>query len=124
MQLFHPTVSLHGGILHEKPRRTWTLLTNHAHVLLCIAADPDVRIRDIATQVGITERAAHRIVSDLAQEGYISATKVGRRNTYEVHATLRFRHPLLKDRRVGEILHLLASPANTGDPNKGRAGSS
>ena len=85
-------------------------MTNHAHVLLCIAANPDVRIRDIAEQVGITERAAHRIVTDLAAEGYISTTKVGRRNNYQVNEGLKFRHPLLRDHKVGEMMKVLVAP--------------
>jgi predicted ArsR family transcriptional regulator len=89
------------------PSRRWTFLTNHAHVLLCIAANPDARIRDIAEQVGITERAAHRIVTDLGKEGYISATKVGRRNTYQVHAGESFRHPMLREHEIGELVDLL-----------------
>jgi len=66
------------------PEPTWTFLTNHAHVLLAIAAEPQIRIRDIAVQVGITERAAHRIVADLEGAGYLKVTKVGRRNEYSV----------------------------------------
>ena len=73
----------------------WTFLTNHAHVLLCIAADPTIRVREVAALVGITERAAQRIVADLEAEGYISHERVGRRNRYEVHPTLPLRHPLL-----------------------------
>lgn len=96
--------------MSDSPSRRWTFLTNHGHVLLAIAADPEVRIRDIAEQVGITERAAHRIVTDLAKEGYISTTKVGRRNTYKVDPSMRFRHPLLRDHEVGEMMAVLARP--------------
>jgi len=73
---------------------TWTFLTNHAHVLVCIARDPDVRLRDVAAAVGITERATQRIVADLADAGYVSRTRVGRRNRYVVDLALPFRHPI------------------------------
>jgi DNA-binding Lrp family transcriptional regulator len=72
----------------------WTFLTNHAHVLLCIAADPSIRIREIAALVGITERAAQRIVAELESEGYVSHRRVGRRNQYEVYGDQPLRHPL------------------------------
>ena len=94
-----------------RPERRWTFLTNHAHVLLCIANDREARIRDIAEQVGITERAAHRIVSDLIDEGYLSATRVGRRNSYEIHPTVRMRHPLLREHEIAELVSLLGNNA-------------
>lgn len=96
------------------PVRSWTFLTNHAHVLLSIAADPDIRIRDIAEQVGITERAAHRIVSDLTREGYISASRIGRRNSYGVNGSLPLRHPLLRDHQIGELTTVLLGPPRHG----------
>src|SRR5436305_14675579 len=68
-----------------EPQPTWVFLSNHAHVLLCIARDPDTRTRDIAERVGITERAARRIVSDLISEGYPTRTKIGRRKHYAIH---------------------------------------
>jgi len=86
---------------------TWTFLTNHAHVLVCIAEDPDTRLRDIATRVGITERAAQAIVSDLEAGGYLTRTRIGRRNTYEIHPDLPFRHVIEHDHQVGELLGLL-----------------
>jgi DNA-binding Lrp family transcriptional regulator len=87
----------------------WSFLTNHAHVLLCIAHDPAIRLRDIAEAVGITERAAHRIVAELVEEGYVSRERRGRRNYYEVHPEqpLRHptpRHPLMRDRTIAEVL--------------------
>lgn len=91
----------------DAPARRWTFLTNHAHVLLCISESPDIRIRDIAERVGITERAAHRIVADLVAEGYISATKVGRRNRYTIDSARGFRHPMLKDHPVSRIVDVL-----------------
>ena len=86
---------------------SWTFLTNHAHVLICIAEQPDVRIRDIAVRVGITERAAQRIVADLAEAGYVVRKRVGRRNEYEVNKDVPLRHPQQADRSVGAIVRAL-----------------
>jgi DNA-binding IscR family transcriptional regulator len=86
----------------------WTFLTNHAHVLLCVARDPDARLRDIADAVGITERAAQRIVADLAEAGYLERTKQGRRNSYHLRPDLPLRHPLEQEHAIGEILRVLA----------------
>ena len=88
-------------------RSTWTFLTNHAHVLLCIAADPEVRLRDVATKVGITERSAQIILGDLVDAGYVTRTRVGRRNRYEVHDDLPLRHPLEAEHLIGELLRTL-----------------
>lgn len=85
----------------------WTFLTNHAHVLLCVAQDPDIRLRDVAEKVRITERAAQRIVADLEAEGYVSTERIGRRNRYVVHSELPLRHPLEEHRSVGLLLKLL-----------------
>jgi hypothetical protein len=82
----------------------WTFLTNHAHVLVCLAEEPDVRGRDIATRVGITERAAQAIVADLVAEGYVTRSREGRRNRYLVHPDAPLRHPLEHDHTVGELL--------------------
>ncbi|WP_255566594.1 winged helix-turn-helix domain-containing protein [Iamia sp. SCSIO 61187] len=84
--------------------RGWTFLTNHAHVLVCIAEEPDVRGRDIAARVGITERAAQSIVSDLVGDGYVTRRKEGRRNHYEVNPEAPLRHPLEQDHTIGELL--------------------
>jgi predicted transcriptional regulator len=88
----------------------WTFLTNHSHVLLCIAADPGIRGRDIAERVGITERSAQSIVSDLVEAGYLTREKVGRRNHYQVHPDLPLRHPIEQDHQVTELLRLVKSP--------------
>ena len=88
----------------EDRRGSWTFLTNHAHVLVCIAEDPDIRGRDIATRVGITERAAQAIVADLVAEGYVTRTKHGRRNRYGVNADAPLRHPLEHDHTIGDLL--------------------
>lgn len=85
----------------------WTFLTNHAHVLLCIARDPGTRLRDVAERVGITERAAQRIVADLAAAGYLTATREGRRNRYELNPSLPLRHPLERGHQIGDILAVL-----------------
>ena len=86
---------------------SWRFVTNHAHVLTCIAADPTARLRDIAAAVGITERTAAQIVSDLERAGYVTRTRVGRRNQYEVHADLPLRHPHHRHRTVGELIRFL-----------------
>ncbi len=87
----------------------WTFLTNHGHVLVCIASDPEMLLKDVAGKVGITERAAQRIAADLIAEGYLTATKVGRRNRYTVNGDLPFRHPLERSSAVGSLLSLLGS---------------
>mgnify|MGYP001546610912 FL=1 len=87
---------------------SWTFLTNHSHVLLCIEENPDVLMREVAAQVVITERAAQRIVSELEDAGYLSHEKVGRRNRYEVHRDLPLRHPLEDHLEIGALLRILA----------------
>ena len=89
----------------------WTFLTNHAHVLLLISRDPDIRVRELAERVGITERAAHRIVGDLVEAGYLSRARVGRRNHYVVHPERPLRHPIERAHQVGELLEVLGGPA-------------
>lgn len=86
----------------------WTFLTNHAHVLLCIAADPEVRLRDVATSVGITERATQRIVMELEEDGYLDRERVGRRNRYRLHTEQPLRHPMDRPLRVRELITLLS----------------
>ena len=93
-----------------RPTGTWAFLTNHAHVLLCVARDPQSRARDIAEQVGITERATQRILANLIADGYVTRTKVGRRNHYEVKPDLPLRHPLVQEREVGDLLAVLLTP--------------
>ena len=89
----------------------WTFLSNHGRVLLVIAADPDVRLRDVAESVGITERAVQMIVADLEAAGYVARERVGRRNHYAVNSSMHFRHPHEADHRVGELLDLFAGSA-------------
>jgi hypothetical protein len=85
----------------------WTFLTNHGHVLLLLSRTPDLRLRDIAERVGITERATQRIVAELVVAGYLTRTRNGRRNRYAVHAGRPFRHPVEGDHRIGELLEVL-----------------
>jgi predicted ArsR family transcriptional regulator len=90
-----------------RPAGTWGFLTNHAHVLVCIARDSQIRARDLAEQVGITERAAQRILADLIADGYVTRTKVGRRNHYDMNHGGHLRHPLFRDRSVGPLIEAL-----------------
>jgi DNA-binding MarR family transcriptional regulator len=90
-----------------RPTSSWGFLTNHAHVLLCIARDPESRARDIADQVGITERAAQRILADLIADGYATRAKVGRRNHYEINRHGQLRHPVFRDLSIGPLIEVL-----------------
>lgn len=92
------------------PASGWTFLTNHARVLTCVAHDPGIRLRDIGDQIGITERAVHRIVTELAAAGYITRERVGRRNHYTVNPTL----PAQDVPRVLEVRALLGILADPG----------
>lgn len=86
---------------------TWTYLTNHFHVLLVLYKDPDARIRDMADQVGITERAVQKILAELTETKVISSEKVGRRNTYTIDESVHLKHPLENKHSVGELLKIL-----------------
>ena len=88
---------------------TWTFLTNHAHVLVCIAQEPDMRGRDIASRVGITERAAQSIIADLVGAGYVIRTRQGRRNHYALRSDLPLRHVLERVHTIGDLLSALGS---------------
>ena len=92
---------------HDDPERGWRFVTNHTQVLLCIARDPGVRLREIADSVGITERAAQRIVADLIESGYVERDRVGRRNRYRVNPEIAMRHPAQDGHDIGELLQLL-----------------
>lgn len=87
---------------------TWTFLTNHAHVLLCVWEDSEARVRDIATRVGITERAVQRILQELESDQYLIRERVGRRNRYRVRGDRPFRHPVEDHRPVSLLLDLIA----------------
>lgn len=85
----------------------WTFITNHARVLLCIAQNPDARLRDIAAQIDITERATQRIVGELVDAGYVTRKRVGRRNQYKVHEKRPMRAPEARETEIGEVLQIL-----------------
>lgn len=85
----------------------WTYLTNHSHVLICIAERPNARLRDIATRVGITERAVQMILSDLEQAGVVEKRREGRRNRYVVHPDHALRHPVEQHRTVQDLLRII-----------------
>lgn len=94
---------------------TWTFLTNHSHVLLCIAEEPEARMRDVAERVGITERAVQRIIDDLAEAGYLLVQREGRRNRYQVVENLPLRHPVEEHCKVAGLIGLvLKHPAAKG----------
>ena len=90
-------------------RRTWTFLTNHARVLILIAETPNIRLRDVAVRIGITERAAQRIVGDLEADGYLSHEKEGRRNRYNLHPDAHLRHPLGHEIQIGQLVEFISS---------------
>jgi predicted transcriptional regulator len=92
------------------PEKHWRFVTNHTQVLLSIASKGDVRLRDIAVTVGITERAAQRILADLVEAGYVTRERIGRRNHYEVNPEAKMRHPSQRDQEVGGLLELLRLP--------------
>src|SRR5581483_5564086 len=87
--------------------KPWTFVTSHTQVLLCVAQDPEARLRDVADKVGITERAAQRIVADLVESGYVERTRVGRRNRYRINPTIEMRHQLQRGLEIGALLELL-----------------
>ena len=94
--------------------RSWSFLTNHARVLVAIAHDPDIRLREIGDTVGITERAAHRIVDELAAAGYVARERTGRRNHYTIQSDLPLPDPLARGQRVGDLLTILVGPTSPG----------
>ena len=89
----------------KKP--AWTFLTNHSHVLLCVARDPQARLRDLAHQVGITERAVQRIIFELEEAGYLTHEREGRRNIYHLRPQLPLRHPVERKNKVAMLLALV-----------------
>jgi predicted transcriptional regulator len=88
--------------------RTWTFLTNHAQVLLCLAETPDIRLRDVAERVGITERATQRILAELIDGGYVKAERIGRRNRYTVVRQHAMRHSAQLGHEIGTLLEALS----------------
>jgi predicted transcriptional regulator len=87
--------------------KTWTFLTNHAQVLLCVSRSPDIRMRDVAEHVGITERATQRILAELVDAGYVKVERIGRRNHYTVDRTHAMRHSAQLGHEVGALLEAL-----------------
>jgi DNA-binding Lrp family transcriptional regulator len=85
----------------------WTFLSNHTHVLVCLASDGDQTLREVAAKVGVTERAVQRIVAELEQAGVLQRTRDGRRNTYAIDADVPLRHPLESHCRIGDLLELV-----------------
>jgi DeoR/GlpR family transcriptional regulator of sugar metabolism len=99
-----------SGILYpmvEDSKRAWTFLTRHAQILVVIANDPGLRLRDIGDRVGITERAAHRIVSELAEAEYITRTRKGTRNSYTINTAAPLPDPVARQQNVGQLLAVL-----------------
>lgn len=92
------------------PVNTWHFVTNHTQVLLCIATNPEIRMRDVATRVGITERASQRIVADLVAAGYVTRQRHGRRNHYAINREKEMRHPAQFGYEIGPLLDLLNRP--------------
>ncbi len=90
----------------QSPATGWRFLTNHGHVLIYLSRHPDARIRDVADAVGITERSTQAILAELESDGYVTKIKVGRRNRYQLHAGLGFRHPQEADHPIGELLRI------------------
>ncbi len=96
----------------DAPPAEWTFLTNHSHVLICLHRDPHMRLRDVADEVGITERAVQRIVLDLEAAGVVTRKRHGRRNAYHINTNQPLRHPLEGHCRVADLLAMV-----NGDPN-------
>ena len=98
---------LNLSCMSSPENKPWRFLSNHTQVLLCISQDPDARLREIAQTVEITERAAHRIITDLIDAGYVERLRVGRRNRYLVNPAVAMRHPAQHGQEVGALLKLL-----------------
>ena len=91
----------------EKKSSNWTFLTNHSHVLLCLAKDSSMRIRDLALEVGITERAVQRIIAELLEEGYIDKEKEGRRNIYKICENRPLKHKIEWHKNTSDLIKLI-----------------
>jgi len=102
-----------SGIVLRMSTRSWTFLSNHAHLLLAIGQDPTARVRDLADRVGITERSAQQILNDLVDEGYLRRMRTGRRNTYALSSGTPFRHPLEDGQSVDGLLALSGAVPTT-----------
>ncbi|MCS6850617.1 MAG: winged helix-turn-helix domain-containing protein [Gemmataceae bacterium] len=109
-----PAPSSGPGPKHSVPRGApdsprWTFLTNHSHVLILLARDPTMLLREVAARIGITERAVQRIVAELEKEGYIERRRVGRQNRYHIFPDKPLRHPIEAHRTIGDLLRLIWS---------------
>lgn len=104
----------------ERSAPDWAFLTNHARVLICIAHDPGIRLRDIGEQLGITERAAHRIIAELAAAGYISRERNGRRNHYTINVHLPLPDAIAREQSIGELLTILTTTQGSKQPSSRR----
>lgn len=93
-------------------RAAWNFFTNHGHVLVCIASNPDMTVREVAQMVGITERATIRIIGELEEAGVIQRTREGRRNHYSIQGAIPLRHPLERHRTVNDLITMIGRPAN------------
>jgi len=91
----------------KPPGQGWTFLTNHAHVLICLVREPNMRLRDVAERVGITERGVHRIVKDLEEAGVLTRNRDGRRNHYQVNASQHLRHPIEAHCTIRQLLEIV-----------------
>lgn len=100
---------------------TWTFLSNHGHVLLCVASSPDIRVRDVAERIGITERAVLRILAELQEAGYVSRNRDGRRTHYELRLDRPMRHPAESSRPVRRLVDALGDAwVDPGNADRGR----
>jgi hypothetical protein len=100
-----------SGERHASVEVSWTFLSNHAHVLLCLGSDPESRLRDVAERVGITERAVQKIVSELEEVGALTRIRDGRRNSYVIHVDCPLRHPIEEHQTIGKLLSMVLTPA-------------
>jgi len=118
----HPRSDERGGGGPGAGGHHWTFFTNHAHVLFVLAQQPDLRLRDVAEKVDITERAAQRIVRDLEEAGYVRVEKSGRRNTYVIHPQLSLRHPVESHCSIADLLRIIGGSGGAGAaPSGGRS---
>ena len=92
--------------MSNESKSSWTFFTNHTHVIICLAREPGLSLREVALKIGVTERAVHRIIADLEQEGYLSKKKVGRQNEYTLDLTKPLRHEMESNYSIGEALQI------------------
>ena len=103
-----------GAPATPKPHSPWTFLSNHAHVLIVLHSEPDLVLREVASRVGITERAVQRIVQELEEEGYLTRERVGRRNHYAIARGKRLRHPVEAHCTIDQVLTLVSRASTSG----------